>query len=250
MNFFRTIWKDIRSGENLDLYATIIVSFSFSVLSFTPGLKVQELSLILPILTLLLVTSLVNRHKVEEISKKVSPQNIFKDKFPETLDEDIEKSRDLLIVGLNLGRTIPNYLNTITEKVHNGDRVRVLVVSPYGVACRLSAMRAFSPILDEETFRGKILDTLNQCLGIKRECGDLFDVRVIDYPLAFGGYLIDSDSPRGKIYVEHYSFKVKGQKPKYMLRSSDTEWFEYYKKQFDELWAFATEYNQISPSSL
>ncbi len=68
MKFLRQIWKDIRQGENIDLYLTIGAAVVLSVLSlagWAVGEKITGVTL--AVLTLLAITNLVNRHKFEEM---------------------------------------------------------------------------------------------------------------------------------------------------------------------------------------
>ncbi len=61
------VWNDIRHGENIDLYVTLVVAISLPVLSFsgTPQASTWITSLTPAVLALLAVSLLVNRRKME-----------------------------------------------------------------------------------------------------------------------------------------------------------------------------------------
>lgn len=72
MDIFNRIWQDITHGENIDLYATIIIAIPLAVLTIT-GIAPQPLiaPLTLTILALIAVSLLVNRYKMEVMGKRI-----------------------------------------------------------------------------------------------------------------------------------------------------------------------------------
>src|SRR4051812_34877799 len=72
MKFLARLWKEITRGENLDLYLTVIVALSLTVLNLMPNSiigfdpKSQLEPLVLAVLALLAFSMLGNRHALED----------------------------------------------------------------------------------------------------------------------------------------------------------------------------------------
>jgi hypothetical protein len=66
--FLKFIWNDITSGENIDQYLTIIAAFGISILNLV-GFASQNsvTSLTLAVVGLLAISSLVNRHRINNL---------------------------------------------------------------------------------------------------------------------------------------------------------------------------------------
>ena len=63
-------------------------------------------------------------------------------------------------------------------------------------------------------------------------------VRLINYPLAYGGIAIDPQTRNGILFlcVPTASNQQKPKLPKLIARSSDHPWFEHYRDEINALW--------------
>lgn len=117
MGILKNIGADIRRGENIDLFVTVIVAIGLVVLNLVgiaPATWIAPLNL--AILGLLAIAMLVNRYKLDEGLENLRqvPNTLFQEKFPPNLDSDLEKSKELWLVGVTLGRTIKTHYYTVT----------------------------------------------------------------------------------------------------------------------------------------
>jgi hypothetical protein len=70
VRIIRTIWRDLRHGENVDLYPVVVISLAATVLSQL-GIASQQLtlSLLLALVGLLAIAILVNRRQTSELRR-------------------------------------------------------------------------------------------------------------------------------------------------------------------------------------
>ena len=118
MNIYERIWREIRSGENIDLYVTIVIAFVLVILSlFGFASSGVIASLTLAVLGLLAISNLVNRHRVEELIKQVaeSAKGFFFDEFPADFKENFESAKEIWLVGVTLRGTLANYYGLIEK---------------------------------------------------------------------------------------------------------------------------------------
>lgn len=157
-------------------------------------------------------------------------------KWPsDQLEKDINNSKELMLVGVSLKRTVKNNRNLFEEKLKRGDSIKVLLVNPDHPSFNIAANRP--RMVNEERTRGGIkesLDTLYQLKQLTR--GDI-RIKLLDYPLTVGGILINYEGDEGVLYVEHYSYKMdKEDQPKLVLTSQKRTWYKYFRDQFNVLW--------------
>lgn len=251
MRILQRVWEDIRRGENIDLYVTVIVAIALAVLNLT-GLAPQSwiAPLTLAVLGLLAIATLGNRHKVEEVinNLKQVPESPFLEKFPATLDRDMEKSTDLWLMGVTLSRTLTTYYSALERKLRRGGRVRALLVYPDGAGCEMALMRNYARS-DLEFTRSQIRGVLGYLCDLKKIAPDRMEIRTIDYPLGFGAFAIDPDTASGVLYLEHYPFKtVGGSMPKFVLRAQDGRWYDFFKTEISILWENASPWKCQTPT--
>jgi hypothetical protein len=192
----------------------------------------------LAILGLLAIAMLGNRYKVEEGLNNLRqvPGSLFQEKFPPSLDSDLEKSKELWLVGVTLGRTIKTHYSLLEKKLARGDCVKVLLVNPDGVACEMAEMRVYGRP-NVERNRAEIRGNLGDFCDLAKMVPDKLEIRTLNYPLGFGGFAIDPDTASGILYLEHYPFKTPGGSiPKFVLQAGDSRWYDFFKTEMRTLW--------------
>lgn len=243
----KTIWKEVSHGENIDVYITIgvaVVAFIMNVF----GVVEQKLinSIILIVLCLLVISSLVNRHQLnDKLASYGSMYGIqFSERFPSDFDERIKNASSLFISGVSLTRTTITYYSEFEKKLKEGHSIKVLLVDPDGDGCRMALQRhRANENLDH--FRLTIISSIERLNGLKALSPGNLEIRVIDNPLGYGAYAIDIESASGVIYVENYPFKTEnGSIPRYTLRSENKEWFDFFKSELNLLWDYAQPYDR------
>ncbi len=243
MQTLKLIWADIRQGENIDLYVTVAIAVFLVVLNIV-GIAPQSwiAPLTLAVLALLAIAAVGNRHKLESIRQLIgqTEKSPFLEEFPESLQNEIEQAHELWIVGTNLRRTMVTYYSMLEQKLKRGDTIRVLVMNPDGESIEISVSRSYRPV-DAETGRSNIRQTLNELCTLKEMSPNNIEIRTLDYPLHFGGFVMSPDSSSGSIYLEHYAFKMSAwDSPKLILRHQDRHWYNFFKTQIQTMWDSGT----------
>jgi hypothetical protein len=247
MKFLKTIWKDLRQGENIDLYLTIIAALGISILNLT-GLTPEKWipTITLAVLALLAVTNLVNRHKLDEVILQQQTTEQFTEKFPASVNNDIKSAKELWLVGYVLGRTLMDNLGVIEEKLAQKKNVKVLLFNPDSDAMQHFCASMSFPISPEETQKriNSSLETLKSMSQVTKKHPGRLEVRLIDHLLFFGTYAMDITLPNGVMYIELYKYKGKvDDEPKLVLHKKDGHWFELYKDQLTAMWQDAKPYS-------
>lgn len=243
MSFLIRIWQDIRRGENIDLVVTVVVAIGLAILNIA---GVAPASLIAPltlaVLGLLSVATLGNRYRLEESLDTLnrSHAGLFQEKMPPSMESDLRNARELWLIGVTLNRTINTHYSVLEQKLARGDVVRVLLVHPDGHSPEMLERREYKARYSVDRIRHLIRDSLDDLCNLQQRFSGL-DVRVIDYPLSYGGILINPNSDGGILYLEHYPFKVPGGSlPKFVLEAKNGRWYTFFKAEIDTIWENST----------
>jgi len=243
MRILNRVWSDVRRGQNLDLYVTLVVAIACIVLSLL-GLVSQNVifSSTLAVLILITINLLTNRYKTEELFEQLSQpsETLFREEFPAILRADVEQASEVWIIGISLTTTIRSYYSLLERNLSQGQRVRVLLVSPEGTGAAMAEMRVYGKP-NVERNRAEISGTLDYLCDLKQVAPTKLEVRTLDYPISIGGFATDPDSAAGKLYLENYPFKTSGGAlPRFVLHARDGRWYDHYKQELRVLWESAT----------
>jgi hypothetical protein len=247
MKFLKIVWNDLRQGENIDLYLTIVAALGISILNLT-GLASEQWipTITLAVLALLAVTNLVNRHKLDEVILQQQTAEHFIEKYPASVSNDIKSAKELWLVGYVLSRTLMDNLGVSEEKLAQKKNVKVLLFNPDSDAVLHFCASMSFPISPEETKRRitSSLETLKSMSQVAKKQSGRLEVRLIDHPLFFGTYAMDLNLPNGVMYIELYKYKGKvDDEPKLVLHKKDGHWFDLYKEQLTAMWQDAKPYS-------
>ncbi|MCA9971915.1 MAG: hypothetical protein KC425_16945 [Anaerolineales bacterium] len=239
MPYLKRIWQDIRRGENIDLFITVLVALGLAILNIAgiaPATLIAPLTL--AVLGLLAVATLGNRYKLEESLETLNRTHtdFFRDNLPPGMEADMRSARELWLVGVTLNRTINTYYSLLEQKLARGDTVRVLLVQPDGHGPEMLELREYKARYSVARIRNLIRDSLDDLCSLQQRFRGL-EVRVIDYPLSYGGVLVNPRSDRGMLYLEHYPFKMPGGSlPKFVLEARHNRWFTFFKQEIETIW--------------
>ena len=252
MKLFQRIWNDIRAGENIDQYLTIVAAITLTILNLA-GVSLQSYlaPFTLAVLALLAINSLGNRFKIEELIKKKSEtlDNFFVDDFPPSYKTDFENSGVMWLVGVSLHRTIKTNYPILEEKLRQGKKLRVLLIHPKGVGVELSVARNYAH-RGVEPKSNDILFILELLCSLREIAPASIEIRTIVFPLAYGATVVNPDTAIGKLYIEHYGFRVSTDSiPRYVLKVSDGRWYDFHKREIEALWEAGEEWMCEKPKS-
>jgi len=238
---FKRIWGEARRGENIDLYATIVIAVIFVVLDLlglAPDSWLNPLTL--AVLAMVSMAILMSRYHVEDAVQRLRMPaiSLFQDKFPEEFELDLLQSESVYIIGASLSRTVKTYYETLQTKLKRGHHVRILILDPNGPAAELTEMRTNGHThKDPERLRLHLRSTLADLEDLEQNSSGRLEVRTINFPMGFGAFGVDLDGPDGILFIEHYPFRTPGGSvPKFVLYARDGRWYEHFRQELLALW--------------
>jgi hypothetical protein len=239
MKIIQRVWNDIRSGENIDQYLTIVAAITLAILNLA-GVSLQTYlaPFTLAILALLAINSLGTRFRIDELFKKQSESvdTFFMDEFPPSYKVDFESADVLWLVGVSLHRTIKTNYKILEKKLRQGQSIRVLVINPKGAGIEIAVARNYAH-RGVEAKANDILYILELLSSLNEIAPQKLEVRTIKLPLAYGVTATNPATSSGKLYIEHYGFRISTDSiPRYVLKSSDGRWYDFFKSEIEALW--------------
>lgn len=242
MKLLQIIWDDLRQGENIDLYLTVVAALTISVLNLAGVAPANLLPAItLAVLALLAITNLVNRHKLDDAIHNRSSVQFFIENYPARVSDDIYNAKELWLVGSTLARTLINFGATLEAKLSRNERIKILLLDPNSDVVRHTNDSLLYPMTSEQ-YRERINTSLTTISQIAKKYPGRLEVRLLDRPIAFGTYAMNIDAPNGTMYVELYKYKTAFDEPRFVLHKKDRHWFELYREQLLTLWKAAKPY--------
>lgn len=235
------ILKDIRQGENIDLYITEVLAVVLAVMTVLGVVPTTNLiPLNLTVLALITFVILGNRQKLEEISERTSllaNQLQFIEEFPATLTEDLEEAKEIWLIGTHHSSTLTEHYELFERKLRSGGSLRVLLIDPNGAACSMSAMR-FPGRVSPDHERVRILSSLDRLCDLRATAPNNLSIRTINFSLDYSAVLIEREASSAVVYVERNTFRTSGgsKKPKFIYHRKDGRWFEHICTEIQELW--------------
>lgn len=245
MPTLKRLLNDLKRGENLDSYITIGVAIVVGALAFfdlVPSGKVS--GLILAVLAVLAFSVLVTRAGISDmVALQSRPGHQFYSDFPPELVQARNSSDNIYLIGVDLGRTIETSFGAFTHSLKHEGRIRILVTDPTADDSAVDARSQFSKP-DIADIRDGIRHSLRKLERLKTLTNGNLEVRITKSALKFGLNYIDVNKVTATLYVQLYSFRLKGEsRPMLKLTTADGEWFECYQEQAEALWEEAQVYN-------
>lgn len=248
MRIVKDIWRDLRRGENIDLYPIIVISLTATVLSqLGVGSRDWTLSLLLALVGLIAIAMLVNRRQGQRISAalaKLGEASALSQRFlrregsVEDATRRIAAAREVWLWGTTLSVHLPAFEDEVRSGLARGLTIRVLLIRPESAAIAMAAFRA-GPRVTEDDLDADLRRNLTR-LQRMATSGDL-EVRVIDYLGPYVLYLFDPLTNHGHAIVRVTNFRgTNDDRPTFELDAEkDQLWFAYFRRQFETVWAAA-----------
>lgn len=244
INKLRIIISDVKEGENIDLYLIVLISIPLAILNLLGIALTASGPVILSVLTLLAISTLVNRRKLESLVTKVNQtvDDVLLKELPENWTKDLIIAKDIWIIGINLARTITTYYPLLQEKINKNAKIKLILVSPDGYSQSILTKRIIRSVADDSN-RAIILSSLTDLCKLKEIAPGNVEIRTIDFPPPFGVFGMDVDSPEGVIYIESYPFKSKHDDiPVMVFHQKEKFWYDFYYQQILSLWENSKEW--------
>ncbi|MBL7184317.1 MAG: hypothetical protein ISS50_07705 [Anaerolineae bacterium] len=241
MQFLKRIWSDVKRGESIDLYVTVVIALGLvmlNLLGVAPQTWIAPITL--SVLGLLAISVLGNRHRVEELMQSLSQSasSVFLEEFPPDLETEFESAKELWLVGVTLRGTMNGKYIKVEEKLRQGHIIKVLLVHPEGASVEMAASRYYAEVNQRpERIARATLGSLQLFCSLRQVAPDKLEIRTIRNPLTFGAIAVDPGSNSGILYLEHYPFRtISSAVPKVVLKASDGHWYEFFRREIRALW--------------
>jgi hypothetical protein len=243
---FERVIDSLRKGRDYDVYVTIVVAITVSVLSFFDIMSTQKISgLLLAVLAILAYNILATRAAVEDRKDSTKKSPAFFSDFSSDLIARRATSHDVYIIGVSKSRTIETSYIDFQRTLRHGGRIRILLADPDADESALAAQeQASRPTLED--VRNEIRQSLGKLRSLAASAASTgsgkIEVRTTRSALKFGLNYLDIGQASATLYVQLYSFRLPGEsRPMFELTSADGEWFECYRHQAEALWAEGTD---------
>lgn len=242
MKTLQRLWEDLKRGENLDLYITVLVAFIVAFLNiFDIAPQNLLVSITLAVLALLASALLGLRHRMDDLNQKISTtgEMDIQVEFPANIQNDLENASEIWLIGSHLTGPIRHYFTLFENKLRQGKTIKVLVHDPESSACLMSAYRSPGKTYIERE-KASILATLGTLGELKKIAPKRLEIRIIDYLLPYGGYMINPEKSDGAIYLTKYTFQT-GTLPKIVYRHK-SRWYDFTKSEIMSMWNHGKEW--------
>lgn len=264
------MFDEIKRGENLDLYLTILLAVVIALLGIFQVAKFEVLSAVtLAILGLLASSLVVSRWTITEVKssfdelalasrslqEKISnlverPSAIGFFQVSSSLTSLIKNSSSIGLCGLTLTTTLNKEFPNILEKIEQGAKVRILVTDPDSQAIEQTTLRSFDPT-NFDYYRNRIKATMQDIEFLHQRWeaskksnpsrAGSFEVRFLNFAPSFSVHVFNPTESSGQVVVEIYPHKNGfGAPPIFELNPArDGDWYRYFESQFEQMWESA-----------
>jgi len=246
MRLLRRARADLASGENLELYATVLLALGLAVLGVFDVVSDKTLvAATLATLALLATGTVGSRRRVEVLSElvraretgEISAEDFFVRDKP-GLRGQVGAAREVKILGVTLSRTIRNLIDELQQGVAAGTVIKVALIDPTTDAPAQAAAR--STISSQPgVFDNRLRPTIDLLIELARTPGaqERLEVRFLPFVPAFGLVLLDSQRAGGRIYVDIYSHRSAGGDAVFALAPHrDGQWYTHFEAEFERVW--------------
>lgn len=245
----RRVWSELRRGENVGAYLTIVLALGVSVASL---IKLDQprlvASLTLGLLGLLCLAILVNRHQNQQLLaalEGIKDERALSNRFLEPTCDFAEilvrvrGSQEVWLWGTTLQSHIPALLDEIIAGA-SGPSLKVLLLKPSSTAVAMAAFRADGGPTTandlDDYLRANLRALAKRAITVEGDRS--IECRVTEYLAPYGIYGFDPTSPRGAILVRVANFRgSQNQRPSFWLtKDRDPYWYAHFVGQFREVW--------------
>jgi hypothetical protein len=253
MRVIRTVIKDIRVRQNLDVYLTMAIAAVVAILNIV-GTAQQSVvsSAILATLALVSVSLLANRREADELETHLSKlgnqlryaslSSAFTEWNENAFVSELQSAKEIsgaYVTNLSL-------LNAHAEEfkafLARGGAMRVVFVKPRTAAARMACQRGYGADALEDHLRYRLILSLDKLKEIRQSATnpDSVQARFVDFLPATVITLVTRVHPEGDstafVTITGFGVNTKS-RPSYVLRKeTDGKWFDYFKASFENMW--------------
>ena len=246
MKLLRKIFRDLRQGENLEVYLTLVVALALLILDVFGVASTEAIAAgTLATLALLAFSTLTNREQTQRLARAaeqaVLGRSSADDFFWEEShlgEQDFEGASFIGLVGITLSKTVARYESVFENRLASGAHIRVITIDPTTQAPQQAIDRS-AGIVGQTFFVDLLKPTVDRLCSLANAAhpSTNLELGLLPFIPSFGLILIDPDQRDGRIIVEIYQHKSSALHPTFELRPHlDERWYGFFKEQFDLLW--------------
>lgn len=240
-NGLRQIADDVVTGKYLETYAVALLALIFAILVLLGNdlpLNLQN-AVLLSAVALLVYKSIERRDEARvDLDQVLHDRQSFS-----PFREFIKGGRELWVYGPSAVNVLTNAADIEKEILERGGSLKV-VLQDYTVRHSLDILRQqldrLSTLLEQDIQRS--LAVLN---GMKGQNWRV-DYRLLAFSPGFSLVIVDPDGRDGRLVVEFFGFnndRISERMHIVIYRRQSQYWFEYWAKQFEQMWKIAREPN-------
>jgi hypothetical protein len=245
VKFFREIIKDMRNGENIEIYITEIICLVVVVLGFCDKVPSSIVTaVILFAIGVLLYDVPANKSLFRKLYKflqdteaRWEAKAYFKDRseYDNSFEATISNAEEVYFLGPSLMSVWSRSQYIREEKLtKQGANIRILVLDPES-----SAIESSAKCMNEkpENLKSDINRTISCVKQWKTVINGSFELREMVANPNYSMVLLDPDKPNGKIFVEFigYDSRLDLRPHIELTRQHDYKWYSYFREQYDKL---------------
>ncbi|MDJ0509463.1 MAG: hypothetical protein QNJ64_09455 [Crocosphaera sp.] len=250
-NYLETMFRDIRNGENIDLYfilLLVIVEWILRILQFYYPIvdKINE-PLTATILFFISISLLKNRNSAEDLTETIKNNTCnfsddfdlidIRDDYQFTVKQFIKNTKSSLKLVLRTAKIIED-LDTDFEEILKQD------CNIYIIMCNRNNEKLIEDIAlyndkTETQIKANFDSAEEEIKRLEQQYGNLIHRIIVDFHPPELLYISDNhDYSNGKTLVLPFSYKSSVRKaPSILFKNSDNpQLFEYYSELFDRMW--------------
>lgn len=241
--YFQTAWDDIRSGENIDIYLTLLVCLVLVVAGIVGIADFIVLASGILATLAILATSILGVRKAaqnlrEALDKSGHRRRLKKHSQTGIDSGKISKAQTLDWMSVSLFKTLPMLHYGISECLRREGQVRILLVDPRNSDVLNALARSGYFFNDPEKMSRDISSILDSIENWRRTIPNCrLEIRLLRGQPPYRMHIVDRLHPTGHMYLRVFVAINSSDIPTLSLHADeDREWFEFFTDQFERFW--------------
>jgi hypothetical protein len=249
--YIKDLRADLRTGRNIELYATIALAISIATLHAFHIVKIEIVCAALLATLALIANSLIGiRRTLSSLRNPSSLRDVFHmRRDAPSVDGLIRQARSLDICGMSLLSITTQHRDLLLDILRKGCRVRLLLLDPRDAGL-MQLVSGFVTSMTARTHADAVRSSLEALTTDPVFSSSNLEVRTYGNPLAHGLMIIDAGTEDARIRVELYMAKrMPASAPGFFVcKATDPAWYDVFEEEFAEIWERAKKEPKVMPT--
>lgn len=237
--------RDIKSGDNTDLWILVAVSLTCSTVAAFGVIGIDQLgAAVLAVLAVMALSQVRTRHGVQAAVNhaRQSLLGVLHDDFPdEYYRQRSQLRKSYFFAGRTMSRTLTTSRSSLEDLLRRGGTVRILLPDPNNLELLEHIAARHQHRDGPQALSQALLASLSTLTLIRDLVGGDLQVRIVSYPMSAGFNCLDQDESTGTIMVQHYEFRAPHEPgPIIFVRRSDQPWYDRFVSETNRMWDSGT----------